>query len=92
MRGDSQGDYVGVNGLELYYEIHGVGEPVILLHGGIGAIEMFADILSLLAEGRQIIGVDLQAHRHTADIDRPMSFEARFAWGWSRWAPRPLSR
>lgn len=71
-----QSGYAPVNGLNLYYEIHGTGRPLILLHGGIGTIEMFGEVLPLLAEGRQVIAVDLQAHGHTADIDRPMTFEA----------------
>jgi pimeloyl-ACP methyl ester carboxylesterase len=60
----------------MYFEVHGEGEPLILLHGGVGAIEMFGEVLPLLAEGRQVIGVDLQAHGRTADIDRPMTYEA----------------
>ena len=68
--------YAKVNGLNLYYEIHGAGEPLVLLHGGLGAIDMFGEILPLLAKGRQVIGVDLQAHGRTADIDRPLTFEA----------------
>lgn len=71
-----KGNYAQVNGLNLYYEIYGQGEPLILLHGGLGAIEMFGEVLTKLAEGRQVIGVDLQAHGRTADIDRPMSLEA----------------
>src|SRR5215211_1139492 len=59
----------------MYYEIHGAGRPLILLHGGVGAIEVFGEVLPLLAEGRQVIAVDLQAHGRTADIDRPLSFE-----------------
>jgi len=59
----------------MYYEIHGAGEPLVLLHGGVGAIEMFGEVLPLLAAGRQVIAVDLQAHGRTADIDRPLSFE-----------------
>jgi pimeloyl-ACP methyl ester carboxylesterase len=70
------GKHAAVNGLEMYYEIHGEGEPLILLHGGVGAIEMFGEVLPLLAEGRRVIAVDLQAHGRTADIDRPMTFEA----------------
>src|SRR5215211_6662916 len=70
------GAYAEVNGLNLYYEVHGEGAPLILLHGGFGGIEMFGEILRLLAEGRQVIGVDLQAHGRTADIDRPMTYEA----------------
>src|SRR5258708_23241873 len=68
--------YAPPNGLSLYYEIHGTGEPLILLHGGLGATEMFGEILPLLSGTRQVIAVDLQAHGRTADIDRPMSFEA----------------
>lgn len=68
--------YAPVNGLKLYYEIHGTGEPLILLHGGLGATEMFADILPQLSARRQVIAADLQAHGRTADINRPMTFEA----------------
>ena len=68
--------YAPVNGLKMYYEIHGAGQPLILLHGGLGATDMYSQILPLLSKDRQVIGVDLQAHGHTADIDRPMSFEA----------------
>ncbi len=70
------GAYAEVNGLNLYHEVHGEGRPLILLHGGVGAIEMFGEVLPLLAEGRRVIGVDLQAHGRTADIDRPMTYEA----------------
>src|ERR671916_531718 len=76
MNDASRGNYARVNGLDLYYEAHRDGEPLILLHGGVGAIEMFGEVLPLLAEGRQVVGVDLQAHGRTADIDRPMTFEA----------------
>jgi pimeloyl-ACP methyl ester carboxylesterase len=64
-----------VNGIKLYYETHGVGKPLILLHGGLGAIEMFGPNLPALAKGRQVIAVDLQGHGRTADIDRPISVE-----------------
>jgi|SRR5579859_815809 len=67
--------YADVNGIRLYYEIHGSGQPLVLLHGGLGSIEMFGPVLSLLAASRQVIGVDLQAHGRTADVDRPMRFE-----------------
>jgi pimeloyl-ACP methyl ester carboxylesterase len=73
---ESSGNYAEVNGIRLYYEVHGTGEPLILLHGGLGAIEMFGEVLPLLAEGRQVVGVDLQAHGRTADIDRPLGYEA----------------
>jgi pimeloyl-ACP methyl ester carboxylesterase len=70
-----KGNYAEVNGLNLYYEIHGSGEPLILLHGGLGSIGMLGENLSVLARTRQVIGVDLQAHGRTADIDRPLEFE-----------------
>jgi pimeloyl-ACP methyl ester carboxylesterase len=63
--------YADVNGIGLYYEEHGSGQPLILLHGGLGMGEMFAPILPLLAKDRQVITVDLQAHGHTADVQRP---------------------
>jgi hypothetical protein len=79
---DSKDNYTGVDGLRMYYEIHGTGEPLILLHGGVGAIEMFGEVLPLLAEGRRVIAVDLQAHGRTADIDRPLGFESIERSGW----------
>ncbi len=71
----TQGQYAPVNGLELYYEVRGSGKPLILLHGGFGTIDMFGSVLPMLAETRQVIAVELQAHGHTADIKRPLSFE-----------------
>jgi pimeloyl-ACP methyl ester carboxylesterase len=70
------GNYADVNGIKLYYEILGTGHPLILLHGGLGAISMFGPNLPALAEGRQVIAVDLQGHGRTADIDRPISTDA----------------
>ncbi len=68
--------YAPIDGLKLYYEIHGTGEPLILLHGGVGATEMFDEIMPSLSQSRQVIAVDLQAHGRTADINRPLSYEA----------------
>jgi pimeloyl-ACP methyl ester carboxylesterase len=73
--GKTSGNYAAVNGIRLYYEFHGAGEPLVLLHGGLGAIEMFGEVLPLLAQGRQVVAVDLQAHGRTADVDRPLSYE-----------------
>src|SRR5215211_6084576 len=67
--------YADVDGLSLYYEEHGSGEPLVLLHGGIGASEMFAAILDELAEARRVIAVDLPGHGHTPDVDRPLRAE-----------------
>jgi pimeloyl-ACP methyl ester carboxylesterase len=64
--------YAEVNGINLYYETHGSGRPLILLHGGLGSGEMFGPVLPMLAERHQVIAVDLQGHGRTADIDRPI--------------------
>src|SRR5207247_2161908 len=64
-----------VNGVELGYELIGEGQPLILLHGGFGTVEMFGPNVELLAAGRQVIGVDLQSHGRSPAADRPMRFE-----------------
>ena len=69
------GEYAAVNGISLYYETHGSGRPLILLHGGLGSGEMFGSILPALAAHHKVILVDLQGHGRTADIDRPLSIE-----------------
>lgn len=70
-----QSGYAAVNGLKLYYEIHGSGEPLVLLHGGVGGIAMFGETLPVLSTARQVIAVELQGHGRTADIDRPLRYE-----------------
>lgn len=68
--------YSAVNGLRMYYEIHGHGEPLVLIHGGGSTIETsFGKIIPLLAKHRQIIAVELQAHGHTNDRDTNVTFE-----------------
>jgi pimeloyl-ACP methyl ester carboxylesterase len=66
------GQYAEVNGVNLYYETHGIGRPLVLLHGGLASGEMFGPVLPALAERHQVIVVDLQGHGRTADIDRPL--------------------
>lgn len=68
--------YAPVNGLQMYYEIHGQGEPLLLLHGAFGSIDGWGALLPALAEGHQVIAVEFQAHGRTADIDRPFSYDA----------------
>jgi pimeloyl-ACP methyl ester carboxylesterase len=69
------GSYAAVNGLQMYYEIHGTGSPLVLLHGAFSTIESdFAKLLPVLAQTRQVIAVEQQGHGHTADIDRPLSY------------------
>jgi pimeloyl-ACP methyl ester carboxylesterase len=71
-----QTGYAAVNGLEMYYEIHGTGEPLVVLHGGLATIDLMRGaLLDGLAAGRQVIAVEFQAHGHTADIDRPLTYD-----------------
>ena len=66
--------YAPVNGLEMYYEIHGSGQPLVLLHGNLSTIETsFGKVLPQLASQRQVIALEQQGHGHTADIERPFS-------------------
>lgn len=70
-----QAGYAPVNGLEMYYEIHGSGEPLVLLHGAYMTIDSMGEIVPRLAESRRIIAVELQGHGRTADVDRPLTYE-----------------
>lgn len=68
--------YAPVNGLNMYYEVHGEGKPLVLLHGGVVTIGLsFGAVLPGLAAGRQVIATELQGHGHTADIDRDITLE-----------------
>ena len=60
-----KGGHAAVNGVNYYYVVYGTGEPLLLLHGGLGQVEMFGPNLSKLAQSRQVIGVDLQGHGRT---------------------------
>jgi pimeloyl-ACP methyl ester carboxylesterase len=74
--GEFTSGYIPVNGLKMYYEIHGTGQPLVLLHGAFSAIgTSFGELLPGLAKSRQVIGFELQAHGRTADIGRPLSIE-----------------
>src|SRR3982750_1463550 len=66
-------NYIEANGINYYYEIHGQGEPLLLLHGGLGSIDMFGPVLPTLTKSRQGIGVDLYGHGRTALTDRDMN-------------------
>lgn len=70
------GQYASVNNLKMYYEIHGNGYPLVLIHGGGSTIvSTYASILPELSTFYKVIAVELQAHGHTPDINRPLSFE-----------------
>jgi pimeloyl-ACP methyl ester carboxylesterase len=72
----SQTGYAAVNGLNMYYEIHGTGRPLVLLHGGLSTIDVdFGRVLPGFAKSRQVIAIEQQAHGHTADVDRPLTYE-----------------
>jgi pimeloyl-ACP methyl ester carboxylesterase len=75
MSGEVGGSYAEVNGVKMYYEIHGTGLPLVVLHGAFMTIGAMGAIVAALTEARQVIAVELQGHGRTADIDRPLSYE-----------------
>lgn len=72
----SKSGYAPVNGVEVYYQVHGEGSPIVVLHGGLMSGSSFAPIIDALTENHQVVAVDLQGHGHTLPFDRPMTFEA----------------
>ena len=75
MSGESGGNYAEVNGLKMYYEIHGTGFPLVVLHGAFMTIGAMGDLVPALAEARQVVAVELQGHGRTVDVDRSLSYE-----------------
>jgi pimeloyl-ACP methyl ester carboxylesterase len=72
--------YADVSGLRLYYEIHGEGRPLVLLHGALSGIRSsFGAYVDELAKSHRVIGLEMQAHAHTADIDRPLRIKSMAA-------------
>lgn len=67
--------YADANGLHAYYEVHGTGEPLLVLHGAYQSVEDLRSLIDGLALTRQVIALDLQGHGRTADVDRPLSYE-----------------
>ena len=67
--------YAEVNGLKIYYEVHGTGKPVVVLHGAYMSTGMMRPMIDGLAKTRQVIAMDFQAHGRTTDTDRPISYE-----------------
>ncbi len=71
-----KGQYASVNGLQMYYEVRGEGRPLVLIHGGGSTIESsFGHLMPEFAKNHRVIAMELQAHGHTKDINRPLSFE-----------------
>src|SRR5579871_2718001 len=67
--------YADVNGIRLYHEVHGQGEPLVLLPGGLMTIPEMAALLHPLAKTHRVIAVELQGHGRTPDTDRPLTLE-----------------
>jgi pimeloyl-ACP methyl ester carboxylesterase len=69
------GRYAYVNGLRMYYEVHGSGRPLVVLHAALTTIDTsFAAVLPALARRRRVIAIEQQAHGRTLDIARPLSY------------------
>ena len=75
MNDHTKGAYAQVNGLNMYYEVHGTGQPLVLLHGAYMTIDAMGEVVPSLGGMRQVIAVELQGHGRTADTDRPLSYE-----------------
>ena len=68
--------YADVNGLKMYYEVHGTGKPIVLLHGSYMTIPMnWSHFIPLLAKDRKVIVAEMQGHGRTKDISREFSYE-----------------
>jgi pimeloyl-ACP methyl ester carboxylesterase len=76
MATDTLKAYASVNGLKMYYEIQGTGQPVIVLHGGFGNTELYMPNVTALVKNYKVITVDMQGHGRTADIDRPIDMDS----------------
>ena len=67
--------YAPIGDLDMYYEIHGEGRPLVLLHGAYMTVDMMGPLLAGLARTRQVIAAEQQGHGRTADVDRPITYE-----------------
>jgi pimeloyl-ACP methyl ester carboxylesterase len=72
---DGQSGFASVNGLDMYYEIHGTGDPLVLMHGGFMTAALLTELATALAQTRQVIVVELEGHGHTRMLDRPLRYE-----------------
>lgn len=69
--------YAPINGLKMYYEVYGEGQPLVLIHGSYMSIDLnYAQIIPELAKNYKVIALEMQGHGRTADIDRDYSFDA----------------
>lgn len=73
-RSEPAGDRVKVNGMEMYYEVSGEGDPLIVLHGAYMNIPSMGAIIPKLAETHKVYAIEFQGHGRTTDIDRPITY------------------
>ena len=71
----AQGQYLNVNDIKMYYEIHGTGEPLLLLHGGTGYIEKFSHQIPAFEKDFKVIAPDSRGHGRTTDSEQPITYE-----------------
>src|SRR3712207_4671125 len=72
---EHRGNYAEVNGLNMYYEVHGAGQPLVVLHGAYMTIDAMGVVVPELARTRQVIAVELQGPGRSAGVDRPLNYE-----------------
>lgn len=70
-----EGKYAAVNDIQMYYEVYGEGDPILLLHSVTGSTAQFADVIPMLAEEYQVIAVDLRGHGRSTDSGQPYTYE-----------------
>ncbi len=71
----AKGQRVAVNGMQLYYEVSGSGEPLVVLHGAYMNIPTMGEIIPMLAKTHRVYALELQGHGRTTDIDRPITYQ-----------------
>ena len=71
----SPGKRVAVNGMQMYYEVSGAGDPIVVLHGAYMNIPTMGAIIPVLAKTHKVYAVELQGHGRTTDIDRPITYQ-----------------
>src|SRR5688572_21203194 len=71
----AQGQRVNVNGMRMYYEVSGTGDPLIVLHGAYMNIPSMGAIIPKLAQTHRVYAVELQSHGRTTDINRPITYQ-----------------
>ena len=69
------GRRVAVNGMQIYYEVSGSGEPLVVLHGAYMNIPTMGEIIPMLAKSHRVYALELQGHGRTTDIDRPITYQ-----------------